>query len=84
MLAGYALALVVSGVAVAIYDRRFTPTDNQTMGGMIAGGEMMYFLAIFLLGALPPTGLGLWYLRRHRPSWSAFTVLGLIFAAALF
>jgi len=82
VLGGYALALAISCVAVAIYDRRFTPMDNQTMGGMIAGGEMMYFIALFLLGSLPPTGLGLWFLRRHRPSWSVFTVLGLAFAAA--
>jgi hypothetical protein len=82
VLGGYALALLMSGVAVAIYDRRFTPRDNATMGGMIAGGEMMYFIGLFLLGALPPTGLGLWFLRRHRPSWSVFTTLGLGFAVA--
>src|SRR5262245_44485868 len=49
VLAGYALAVLVSVVTVAIDDRRFTPADNQTMGGMIAGGEMMYGCAIFLL-----------------------------------
>ena len=81
VLAGYTLALVLSGVAVGIYDRRFTEQDNATMSGMIAGGEMMYFIGLFLLGSLPPTGLGLWFLRRHRPSWSVFTWLGLAFAA---
>jgi hypothetical protein len=80
VLGGYALAFVVSCVAVAIYDRRFTPADNQTMGGMIAGGEMMYGGAVFVLIALVPTGLALWFLRRHRPSWALLTLGCLGFA----
>jgi hypothetical protein len=82
VLAGYVLALVVSFVVVALWDRHFTAQDNQTMGGMIAGGEVIFFIGLFLLGSLPPTGLGLWFLRRHRPSWEVFTWLGLVFAAA--
>ena len=82
VLAGYALALLVSFVVVAIYDRRFTPEENQTMGGMIAGGEMMFGIAVFLLVALAPTGLRLWFLQRHRTSWSMFTIAGLAFAVA--
>jgi len=82
VLAGYALALLVSFVAVAIYDRRFSPADNQAMGGMIAGGEMMYGCGVFLLAALAPSGLALWFLRRHRPSWSVFTIACLAFAVA--
>lgn len=80
VLAGYGLALVASGLAVALFDRRFTPYDNQTMGGMIAGGEMMLGGAVFLMASLPPTGLALWYLRRSRAFWSAFTGAGLAFA----
>jgi len=80
VLAGYVLAFVSSVVAVAIYDRRFTPADNQTMGGMIAGGEMMYGIAIFLFVSVLPTGLALWFLRRHRPSWSVFSAGCLVFA----
>jgi len=82
VLAGYALAFVVSGVTVAIYDRRFTPADNQAMGGMIAGGEMIYACGVFLVVALVPTGLALWFLRRHRPSWSVLTIACLAFAVA--
>src|SRR5262245_46999379 len=82
VLGGYALALMASIVAVAIYDRRFTPADNQAMGGMIAGGEMMYGFGLFVLASFVPTGLALWFLRRHRPSWSVFTIAGLAFAIA--
>jgi len=41
VLAGYALAFVTSFFMTALYDRQFSPEDNQTMGGMIAGGEMI-------------------------------------------
>src|SRR5262245_62473135 len=82
VLAGYVLAFVTSSVLVAIDDRQFSPADNQAMGGMIAGGEMMYGIALFLLGALVPTGLALWFLRRHRPTWSVLTVGCLAFAVA--
>src|SRR5262245_28575425 len=82
VLAGYVLAFVTSFVAVAIYDRKFTPEENQTMGGMIAGGEMLYGLAVLALASLVPTGMALWFLRRHRPSWSAFSSFCLGYSAA--
>ena len=81
VLAGYALALVASGVAVAVYDRRFTPADNNTMGGMIAGGEMMYGCGMFLFLSIAPTALGLWFLRASRRFWSALSIVVLGFAA---
>ena len=80
VLGGYALAFLVSFAAVAVYDRRFTPADNQQMGGMIAGGEMIYGAGLFVLVALVPTGLALWFVRRHRPSWSVLTLGCLAFA----
>src|SRR5438046_1921912 len=82
VLAGYALAFILSAAAVAIYDLRFSPADNQAMGGMIAGGELMYGAGVFLLVALVPTALALWFLRRHRRSWSVLTVACLAFAVA--
>jgi len=81
VVAGYVLAFIGSTVAVAIYDRRFTPADNQTMGGMIAGGEMMYGAGMFLFLALAPTGLALWFLRASRRFWSVFSTLVVTFAA---
>jgi hypothetical protein len=82
VLAGYGLAFAASILAVALYDRRFSPTDNQTMGSMIAGGEMMYGAAVFGLVSLVPTGLALWFLRGRRRFWSVFSVAGLVFAVA--
>jgi hypothetical protein len=80
VLAGYVLAFIASVASVAIYDRHFTAADNQTMGGMIAGAELMYGTGIFLLVALVPTLLALWFVRKSRPVWSWFTGFGLAFA----
>ena len=82
VLGGYALAFVASGICVFLYDRQWTPADNQAMGGMIAGGEMMLGFAVFCLVSILPTGLALWFLRDSRRFWSAFTTAGLFFAIA--
>ena len=82
VLGGYALAFVASTVSVVLYDRGFSPADNQAMGGMIAGGEMMLGAAVFCLVSIVPTGLALWFLRGSRRFWSAFSVAGLAFAIA--
>jgi hypothetical protein len=82
VLAGYALAIASSIVSVLVYDSRFTPADNQAMGGMIAGGEMMLAGAVFCALSLPPTGLALWFLRGSRRFWSAFSAAGIAFAVA--
>jgi len=81
VLAGYVLSMVASVVVVAIYDRRFSAADNQTMGGMIAGGEMMLGAGVFVFFALFPTAFALWSLRRHRGAWSVFAAMCLGFAA---
>jgi hypothetical protein len=82
VLAGYALALAASTLTVVLYDRGFSPSDNQSMGGMIAGGEMMLGAGVFGLLSLAPTGLALWYLRRSQRFWSMFSVAGIAFAIA--
>jgi hypothetical protein len=79
---GYALALAASIASVALYDLRFSAADNQAMGGMIAGGEMILGCGVFVVASLVPTGLALWYLRESRGFWSAFSIVGLVFAIA--
>ena len=80
VLAGYALAFIASVASAVIYDRHFTAADNQTSGGMIAGAELIYGTGVFLLVALAPTILALWFMRNSRRVWSWFTGLGLAFA----
>ena len=80
VLAGYVLAFIASVATVVIYDRHFTAADNRTSGGMIAGAELIYGTGMFLLVALAPTSLALWFMRKSRPVWSWFTGFGVAFA----
>jgi hypothetical protein len=80
VLAGYALAFVASVVAVAINELRFSPADNQAMGGMIAGGQLLLACAVFGVVSIAPTGLALWFLRGSRRFWSAFSAAVIVFA----
>jgi hypothetical protein len=80
VLAGYGLALIAGVAFVVIYDRHFTSADNQTSGGMIAGAEFIYGTGIFLLIALAPTSLALWFMRDSRRVWAWFTGFALAFA----
>jgi hypothetical protein len=82
VLGGYVLALAASIATVAVYDLRFSAADNETMGGMIAGGEMILGCGVFVAASLVPTGLTLWYLRESRGFWSLFSIGGLAFAIA--
>ena len=81
VIGGYLLAPIAGCGAMAVYRLRFTPQDFQTMGGMIAGGEMMFGGAVFAAVALVPTLFVLWFLRGKRGLWSAISFAGLAFAA---
>ena len=79
--AGYALALVAGGVAGQMYNAEVSKLPYDTSGGMYAGGEMMTQLAAFLVVALVPTVLALWFLRGNRRLWQAIAMSSLGFAA---
>ena len=80
VLTGYGLAFMASVAFVAIYDRHFTAADTQTSGGMISGAEWIYVTGIFLLVALAPTSLALWFMRKSGQVWAWFRGFGLAFA----
>jgi hypothetical protein len=80
VLAGYALAIAAGVVAAKIYDARVSALPYDTSGGMYAGGEMMSSLAAFLVVALVPTLLALWFLRNNHGFWNAVAILSLAFA----
>ena len=79
---GYLLAIVAGVVAGWLYDRRMAAMPFDTSGGMYAGGEALTSLAAFLLVALAPTVLGLWFVRRHARLWQCVAALSLAFAIA--
>jgi hypothetical protein len=82
VLAGYLAAVVAGGAAGYLYDRRVSALPYDTSGGMYAGGEAITSLGVFLLVALVPTLLGLWFLRRHEKSWTVLGIAALGFAGA--
>lgn len=79
--AGYALALVAGGVAGHLYNVKVSKLPYDTSGGMYAGGELMSELAAFLVVALAPTLVALWFLRGNRRLWQAIALSSLAFAA---
>jgi hypothetical protein len=82
VVAGYAAAVAAAVAAAAVYDARVSALPYDTSGGMYAGGEMLSSLAAFLLVALVPTALALWFLRRHERFWNVVGVASLAFAVA--
>lgn len=79
---GYLLAVVAGIGAGYLYDRRVSALPYDTSGGMYAGGEALTSLAAFLVAALVPTLLGLWFLRGNPRLWHAIAVMSLAFAVA--
>ncbi len=77
---GYALAFAASWAAAWSYDARMARMPYDTSGGMYAAGESLTALAVFCVGALPPTVLALWFLRRNARFWLAVAGGALAFA----
>jgi hypothetical protein len=81
VIGGYVAAVVAAGVAGWLYNEHLETLPYDTSGGMYAGGEMLNSLAVFLVVALVPTLLGLWFVRGHAKFWNAVGVLSVGFAA---
>jgi hypothetical protein len=79
---GYAAAGVLAFLAGWVNDRRLAALPYDTSGGMYAGGQMILQLGVFLLVALAPTALALWWLRNHRGLWTVVAAGALSFALA--
>jgi hypothetical protein len=82
VLAGYAAAIVAALLAGWADDLRVRALGVDSSGGMFAGGEMLASLGAFVLVALVPTALALWWLRGHRVLWSGVAAFAIAFAGA--
>ena len=80
VLAGYVAAVLAAIAAGWLYDARVSSLPYDTSGGMYAAGEMLQSLAAFLVVALVPTLLALWFLRRNERFWNVVAVLSIAFA----
>ena len=77
VLAGYAVAVLVAGVAVEVRVAHTSDPDAQASAGMYAFGDGLLFVAVFSAVALLPTGLALFFLRPYRWFWTALSITGL-------
>jgi hypothetical protein len=79
---GYVAAIVAGIAAGWFYDWRVSKLPYDTSGGMYAAGETLQSLAAFLVVALVPTLLGLWFIRAHTGFWKQVANASLVFAVA--
>jgi len=74
VLAGYGLAAVAASGAVAL--NAATQRGFDRSGGMSAFGDLVLFLAVFAVAAVPASSAGLYFLRGQGWFWSSLSVLG--------
>ena len=79
---GYVLAVVAAWAAGHVYNARLSTLPYDTSGGMYAAGETMSALGAFLVVALVPTLLALWFLRGNARLWQVIAIASLAFACA--
>lgn len=82
--AGYAVSLAIALAVVAIRVAETSGPVAQASSGMYAFGDLLTFVAVFGVGSLVPTALGLFFLRHTRYFWPVIAVLafGLVLSAA--
>lgn len=80
VLGGYAIAFGIASAAVAI---RFVLTNTpeaEAESGMYAFGDAAFFIGVFGLFALIPTGAALYFLRKHRALWISLAAFSFLIA----
>jgi hypothetical protein len=74
VVAGYVLAAGVASGAVALNGAAQRGVDRS--GGMSAFGDLVLFLAVFAVAAIPASSAGLYFLRGQGWFWSSLAALG--------
>lgn len=80
VLGGYVAAIAAAAAAAWLYNWHTSRLPYDTSGGMYAAGEAMTSVAVFLVVALVPTVLALWYLRGNTQFWNVVGWGSLLFA----
>jgi hypothetical protein len=80
VLGGYVAAVAAAAAAAWLYNWHTSRLPYDTSGGMYAAGEAMTSVAVFLVVALIPTLIGLWYLRGNTQFWNLVGWGSLLFA----
>ena len=85
VLGGYVLAFLIALGGAVLQSVLKSADITQGSPGMSAFGDLMFFMGAFALLCVPPTLLGLWFLRKSTLFWNlaAGAVLAFAFTAPL-
>ena len=79
--AGYVVAVAVAFAVVSVYVAATSGPDRQTYAAMYDFGDMLLWLAVFGVAALPATGAALFFLRPYSLFWRASSTGARVLAA---
>lgn len=74
-------ALAAAYVTVVIYIAATAGPDRQTSAGMYDFGDMLLFLAVFAVAAIPAMAVALYFLRPYPRVWTVLSVGAILVAA---
>lgn len=77
---GYVGALLVALAVVAFRVVTTSGPEAQASSGMYAFGDAVLFVNVFGVLALVPTVAALYFLRPHRPFWTALAIVAIAVA----
>jgi len=73
-LGGYVLSFLVASGVVAAHIALTSGPYAQASGGMYAFGDLVLFVGVFGIGAIPTTGIGLYFLRPYLAFWRGLSL----------
>jgi len=79
--AGYVIAVAAAFAVVSVYVAATSGPDRQTYAAMYDFGDMLLWLAVFGVAALPATGAALFFLRPYSLFWRASSTGARVLAA---
>jgi len=79
---GYLAAFAIAYVFVWVYALATSGPDRQTYAAMYDFGDLVLFLAVSSVAAVPATGAALYFSRPYRSFWRVLSTAALTLAAA--
>lgn len=80
VVAGYVAAGIAASIAVYLQNLGSTDPDRAS-GAMYAFGDLLLWLAVFVVVGLVPTGMALFFLRGNRVLWRVLSTIAAVLAA---
>jgi len=81
VLLAYLAALLAAGLTVTIYAAATAGPDRQQAAGMYGFGDLLLFLAVFAVAAIPATIAALYFLRPYPRVWTVLSVAAVVAAS---